>query len=549
MGDMMPVTETTLIDAGVASGLLDAETLPTLRLQARRERIRLLEAVTRAGRFPEAALYQALAQQRGMPFLLPKDLVAVQELLQKLPANVLQRRPMLPVRRDGQYLLAVGDPDDHLSTEIAERSTGERMRPALTAPEALRAALRRQRGGGAPAVASLQSGELDATGMLDTIMKDAYLRRATDLHFEPEQYAVRVRERVDGHLLEYPRPLTLQEGEAVITRIKVLASLDIAEQRMPQDGSMSYRIAQWDTPPVDVRVATAPTRWGERVTMRLLGQGTTGLGLEQLGMPPLVLGPFREAISRPYGIILVTGPTGSGKSTTLYAALRELDADDMNILTVEDPIEQVVPGISQVQISTKVSFASALRSFLRHDPDVILVGEVRDLETAETAMKAAMTGHLVLATLHTNDAIGAVTRLADIGVPHYLIGATLIGVMAQRLVRRLCHQCRERYTPNADERERLAGTLGPVPEALSLYRAVGCPACVGTGFAGRTGLYEGLWVDRAYGELIATGAREDALREAAGEHYYTLWQDSRTKVLGGTVPLAEVERQVPADAR
>ncbi len=545
----MPVTEKALIEAGIAAGLLGSEQIGTLRLQARRERIRLVEAVTRAGRFPEAALYQALAQQRNMPFLLAKDLVPVPELLAKLPATVLQRRPMLPVQRDGQHLLALADPDDQVSTEIAERSTGVRMRAALTAPESLRAALRRHQGQAAPAVSALVDGEVDATGLFDDIMKDAYLRRATDLHFEPEQYNVRVRERVDGVLLEYGRPLTLPEGEAVVTRIKVLASLDIAEQRMPQDGSMSYRVAQWDTPPMDVRVATAPTRWGERVTMRLLGQGTTGLGLEELGMPPTILKPFRDAISRPYGIILVTGPTGSGKSTTLYAALRELDCNEMNILTVEDPIEQVVPGISQVQVSTKVSFASALRSFLRHDPDVILVGEVRDLETAETAMKAAMTGHLVLATLHTNDAIGAVTRLADIGVPHYLIGATLVGVMAQRLVRRLCPQCREPYTPDAAERERLAGALGAMPESPTLYRPVGCPACVGTGYAGRTGLYEGLWVNRAYGELIASGAREDALRESARENYYTLWEDGRAKVFEGLVPLTEVVRQVPSDAR
>ncbi len=542
----MAVTETTLIDAGIAAGLVDTEALPALRLQARRERIRLLEAVTRAGRFPEAALYQALARQRGMPYLLPKDLVPVPELLDKLPANVLQRRPMLPVRRNGQTLLALGDPDDRLSAEIAERATGERLHPALTAPEALRTALRRHRGGSTPQLAAVEADGADATGLLDTLMKDAYLRRATDLHFEPEQYSVRVRERVDGHLLEYPRPLTLQEGEGVITRIKVLSNLDIAEQRLPQDGSMSYRMSQWDTPPVDVRVATAPTRWGERVTMRLLGQGTSGVGLEGLGMPASILGPFREAINRPYGIILVTGPTGSGKSTTLYAALRELDADDLNILTVEDPIEQVVAGISQVQVSTKVDFAMALRSFLRHDPDVILVGEVRDLETAETAMKAAMTGHLVLATLHTNDAVGAVTRLADIGVPHYLIGATLIGVMAQRLVRRLCHQCREPYRPDAAERERLGGTL---PEDLMLYHPVGCPACLGTGFAGRVGLFEALWVDRPLGELIATGPREEVIRERATDRYYTLWQDGRAKVLDGEVAVAEVERLVPVDAR
>jgi len=357
---------------------------------------------------------------------------------------------------------------------------------------------------------------------------------------------MRVRARVDGHLQEYPRPLSPQEGEAVLTRIKVLASLDIAEQRMPQDGGFSYQMQQWEVPEQDIRVATVPARWGERATLRLLGQGTTGLSLEDLGMPAGILAPFRAAIDRPNGILLVTGPTGSGKSTTLYAALRELDSDVRNVLTVEDPIEQVVPGITQVQVGTKVSFATALRSFLRHDPDVILVGEIRDLETAETALKAAMTGHLVLSTLHTNDAVGAITRLADIGAPRYLIGATLAGVMAQRLVRRLCPQCRKLTAAAPHERDALGGEL---PEPLVLGRPVGCPACLGTGFLGRVGLYEALWVDRPLGELIAAGARESEIRAAAGERYSTLWQDGRTKVLAGLVALSEVERLVAKDAR
>jgi type IV pilus assembly protein PilB len=544
----MPITEAMLVDAGVDAGLIDATQLPGLRLTARRERIRLVEAVTRAGRFPEAALYQALAEQRGMPYLLPRHLTPAADLLEKLPAAMLGRRPMVPVRRDGAIWLALADPDDRSAREAAERALGAPVQPALATPEALQAALRRHREAGprAPERPGEAAAEADATELLDGIMKDAYLRRATDVHFEPTEDRMRVRLRVDGRLQEYPRPLAPAEGEAVLTRIKVLASLDIAEQRMAQDGGFGYRMQHWEVPEQDLRVATVPTRWGERATLRLLGQGTTGLDVGELGMPAPILGPFREAITRPHGIVLVTGPTGSGKSTTLYAALRELDADDLNILTVEDPIEQVVPGITQVQVSTKVSFVSALRSFLRHDPDVILVGEIRDLETAETALKAAMTGHLVLSTLHTNDAVGAVTRLADIGAPRYLIGATVAGVLAQRLVRRLCPRCRQPAVATAAERAALGGDW---PEPLQLQRPVGCPACLGTGFLGRVGLYEALWIDRDLAEAIATGARDSELRAAAGAGYATLWQDARAKVLAGEVALAEVEPLVPRGNR
>lgn len=539
----MPVTETTLINAGVKAGLIKPEGLSKLKLQARRERIGLLEAVMRAGRFPEAALYQALADLRGIPFLLPADLVPDSEAMGKLPKNVLQRRPMIPVRRDnGKVQLALPDPDDQMSIDTAQRATGLRFELALASPEALRATVRRwnrkhQQGNETEA----KVGEADATSLFDQIMKDAFVRRATDVHLEPESDGTRVRLRVDGHLQEFHKPLTPGEGEAVGTRIKVLSNLDIAEQRTAQDGGMTYQIQQWDVASTDIRVATVPTRWGERITLRLLGQNTAEMRLEELGMPDFIVGPFRKAINRPHGIILVTGPTGSGKSTTLYAALRELDADRLNILTVEDPIEQVIDGVSQVQVSGKVSFAQALRSFLRHDPDVILVGEIRDLETAETALKAAMTGHLVLSTLHTNDAVSAVTRLADIGVPHYLIGATLTGVMAQRLVRRLCPHCSE---PKAsDEAERVRLGLNGSGES-EIREPKGCPVCLGTGYLGRLGLFESLWIDRPLADEIAGGAREDRIRAIAGDRYRTLWQDGRQKVLKGQTSLAEVDHLV-----
>lgn len=539
----MAVSEATLLNAGVQAGLLEAGDLPELKLTARRERIRLLEAVTRAGRFPESALYQALADLRGMPFLLPHDLVPEESLVERLPRLSNGRRAMLPVRRKGELYLALSDPDDQVSLDSARRALGEELSPALAAPEALAAVLRRYAIGTAALLggASASDQEENATAILDQVMKDAYLRRASDIHFEPMRDAMRVRLRVDGHLQEFPRPFTPGEAESVVTRIKVLAALDITEQRAAQDGGMEYTLIGWDVPPIDIRVATMPSRFGERATMRLLGQGGgDGLSLTGLGMGDHLLGAFRESITRPYGMVLVTGPTGSGKSTTLYAALREIDAGDKNILTVEDPVEQTVEGITQVQVSNKLGFANTLRAFLRHDPDVILVGEIRDLDTADTAVKAAMTGHLVLSTLHTNDAPGAVTRLSDIGVPPYLSAATLAGVIAQRLVRRLCPHCSEPRAATAEEIQELGLEAGQ-----ELRRRRGCPVCLGTGYHGRVGLFEALWIDDTTARAIAGGANEDDLRQAQ-RGYTTLWEDACAKVREGATDFDEIRYFRPA---
>lgn len=532
----MAVTETTLIEAGIRVGLVEAEALKGLRLQAKRERLPLLEVITRAGRFPEAALYQALADTHRMPFLQPDELKADREVLALLPRTMRQQRPMLPVRRGGERLLVLADPEDRLTLERAERAVGQRLLPALADPRALRAAVLRSGDEGPMAASVATDGENDPVQLLDDIMKEVYLRRASDVHFEPIEGAMRIRLRVDGRMQNYSRLLSLAEEEALMNRIKVLAGLDIAEQRMAQDGALKYTITNWDIPETDIRVATIPTRWGERGTMRILGQETGNLSLEDLGMPEAILAEFRGAIARPYGMILVTGPTGSGKSTTLYAAIRELKVDQMNVLTVEDPVEQPIEGVSQVQVSGKVNFAQALRSFLRHDPDVILVGEIRDKETVEIGLRAAMTGHLVLSTLHTNDSVGAVTRLADIGAERFLIGSTLIGVMAQRLVRRLCRHCRRRR-PAEPEELHLLGLAAD--SGVEIYDPVGCSFCLGTGFRGRIGIFEALWIDRDLRMAIAEGAGEkDIHRMATGLR--TLWQDACAKVMAGEAALREV---------
>jgi len=534
----MAVTENILIEAGIQVGLLAEDELRSIRIQAKRERLRLLEAVTRACRFPEAALYQALADLRGMRYLRATELRVDHDAFALLPRTIRGQRLMLPVLGGaGTPLLALADPDDRISLDRMERAAGVAYQPALTDPEALRGALRKAVEEGGGTVAQEVSGEeVDSVRLLDDIMKEVYLRRASDVHFEPREGGMRIRLRVDGHMHEYSRLLGPTEEEGLMNRLKVLSGLDIAEQRMAQDGAMKYRVLDWDVPETDIRVATIPTRWGERATIRILGQDTGDLSLEQLGMPEEMLADFRNAITRPYGMILVTGPTGSGKSTTLYAAIRELAIDELNILTVEDPVEQTIAGISQVQVSSKVDFAQALRSFLRHDPDVILVGEIRDRETVEIGLRAAMTGHLVMSTLHTNDAVGAVTRLLDIGAERFLIGSTLVGVLAQRLVRQLCYHCRQARPATSAELQLLGRDDN---EGLMIYEPVGCSFCLGNGYRGRIGLFEALWINRALGSVIAESGSEARIR-AGATRLTTLWQDGCAKVLAGKVALADI---------
>ena len=535
----MTVNDSILLGAGVRSGLLRSEQLSALKLKARQERARLIDVVTRTCRFPEIALYQALADQRGLPFLKSKDLTPDLPSLKRFPSGLVQRRIFLPVRgEEGPVRVVLSDPDDQVALDSARRVIGRDVETALADPRALEVAVTRAMGElRTSAETAEEAEEPDSIALLDEILREAYVYRASDIHFEPVYEGMRVRLRVDGRLQEHSRLLSRGERDAITVRIKVLAGLDIAEQRTTQDGGFSYRIGGPEAEEADIRVATVPARGGERCTLRLLGHETNLLGLEDLGMPEPVLLEFREAIERPHGIILVTGPTGSGKSTTLYAALRELDADESNILSVEDPVEQIVEGVTQVQVNANLSFARALRSFLRHDPDVLLVGEIRDQETADAALKAALTGHLVLSTLHTNDAAGAVTRLSDIGSERYLIAAGLLGVIAQRLVRRLCPQCRTPSKPDGEAAER----LGIGPDSGEIWHPTGCPACLGTGYQGRVGIFEAMWCDEQLAQIISEGASEGDIRQAtAGRR--SLAADAREKVLAGVTSLDEARR-------
>ncbi|WP_031433369.1 GspE/PulE family protein [Methylomarinum vadi] len=533
----MALTEEQLLSAGARSGLVEPAAVERLRLEARRQRLPLLAMVQAHYRFPLSALYRAVAEQGGHAYVDLTSLSVDLEVLKKLPANLLRRKQLLPGRADDKTMLVLSDPFDRDAIDTAQRLLGRPLPLAMADPSQLRLRIERALAGkaAAPETDSAED-DTDLVALLDTIIREAYLHRASDIHLLTETWGLRVRLRVDGKLRDYPVEAGAGAAAAVISRVKVLAGLDIAEQRQPQDGGFSYHLA----PPIDrsfnIRVATAPIRLGERVTMRLLGQEASALSLADLGMLETDLRYFRDAINKPYGMILLTGPTGSGKSTTLCAALEEINRPDINIMTVENPIEYVIDGVSQIQTGPKVGFASALRSFLRHDPDVLMVGEIRDQETADVAVKAAMTGHRVFSTLHTNNAVSAVTRLVDIGCEPFLIGSTLTAVIAQRLVRRLCAHCRRPRPATVEERE----ILGAEQELVEIYQPVGCAVCQGTGFRGRLGLFETLWFDDNLARLVTRGVEEEVLETRAGERLRFMWEDGCQKVRLGLTTLDEL---------
>ncbi|MBN2690166.1 MAG: type II secretion system ATPase GspE [Gammaproteobacteria bacterium] len=371
--------------------------------------------------------------------------------------------------------------------------------------------------------------------LINALFSQAIRQQASDIHLETFEKKLIVRFRIDGVLREVLEPPRLI-APLLVSRIKIMAKLDIAEKRLPQDGRIGLKIAGH---PVDVRVSTLPASYGERVVMRILDKNSARLDLDHLGMGNRTLHLMRQLIHRPSGIVLVTGPTGSGKTTTLYAALTELNQPERNILTVEDPIEYYLPGIGQTQVNHKIdmSFARGLRAILRQDPDVVMVGEIRDLETAKIAVQASLTGHLVFATLHTNSALGAVTRLRDMGIETFLLSTSLVGATAQRLVRVLCNNCKEKRRISATEREVLGDTA---PDEI--YHQVGCDKCNHTGFKGRTGIYEVIGVDDALQNMIHDNAGELEMERYVRQNFASMLEDGFSKVKQGITTLEEVLR-------
>nr|WP_145547180.1 ATPase, T2SS/T4P/T4SS family [Variovorax boronicumulans] len=511
----------------------------------------------RLGLVSEADLVQALSEQLGLALVRAGDFPAFPPEVEGLNPQFLLHNAICPLRvENGELHVAMAVPQDAFLVQALSLASAMPVRPCLALEADIEKALAEPAPGEAPAdgmddgpdgaefVEHLKdlASEAPVIRLVNTIIGRVTELRASDIHLEPFDDGLHVRYRVDGviHLGEQVPP---RLAAAVGSRVKLLAHLDIAERRLPQDGRIRTRVKGRE---LDLRVSTVPTVHGESVVMRVLDRADVRLDLQRMGFAPDTLARLQQLLERPHGILLVTGPTGSGKTTTLYAALCRIDAGAHKIITVEDPVEYQLEGINQIQVhpQIKLSFASALRAILRQDPDIIMIGEMRDGETAQIAMQAALTGHLVLSTLHTNTAAGAVVRLKDMGVEGFLITSAVNGVLSQRLVRTLCEACRQAYEPGDAVRHstglaQLGGALQPV------YRAVGCAQCRGSGYRGRTGIHELLVLDEPMRAAILAGDDGNALHALARRHgMRTLYEDGLRKVAAGLTSLDELARVV-----
>jgi general secretion pathway protein E len=513
----------------------------------------------------------AQPEHRELARIAPEQLSS--ELMRRLPLEFLKKQRAIPILLDkNEPAVALADPLNVSAYDAIVSVLGRPCRRIVCPAEEIEQAISRcyylnsaeeaghldpdaplpgsaQEAGLAAVSSTVQTRAEDLLSIVDKapaiklvnkILFHAVHSRASDIHIEPYENEVNIRFRVDGVLRNI---LTVPKAQMapVFSRLKIMANLNIAEHRLPQDGQSRVSIG---AELVDIRVSVIPTAGGERVVLRLLDKGRGELKLEEIGFGPPLLKTFRSLIGVSHGIILITGPTGSGKTTTLYAALNELNCQERNILTVEDPVEYQLPGIGQMQVRPKIdlTFANCLRHILRQDPDIIMIGEIRDRETAEIAIQASLTGHLVLSTLHTNDAASAVTRLTDMGIEPYLISSTVVGVMAQRLVRMICPDCKEPYDP-PDGTVAWTELRQVAKGSVQLYQGRGCDKCLGTGYLGRTGIFELLLVDDRIRHMIVSRQEAHLIKQAAVEkRMATLRQDGLHKALTGTTTLPEVYR-------
>ncbi len=513
------------------------------------------------GVLTESQLVAALAQQIGLRFVDLTEFAVDGSAVGRVPDTVCRRHTALPIGyEDGKLLVAMADPANVFAIDDIRSLTGLEVKPLVATRADVIAAINRYHRADTDfdeLTMSLDSTEeaedlskvkevtedAPIVKFVNLLITQAIQDRASDIHIEPSEKDMRVRFRIDGVLHEVMRsPKNIQSG--VISRLKIMAEINIAERRIPQDGRLSVNA---NGKKIDLRVATLPTVWGEKVVMRVLDNTTASLNLADLGFSDGNFDRYSLSFTKPYGMILVTGPTGSGKSTTLYATLNIVSTPEKNVITVEDPVEYRLAGINQVQTNVKagLTFAAALRSILRCDPDIVLLGEIRDHETAQIAIEAALTGHLVLSTLHTNDAPSAISRLMEMGIEPFLVASALDCVLAQRLARRLCTKCKEEYTPTADSL--LTARVpwdqsGPVPQ---LFRPVGCSACSKTGYKGRLALHEVMNVTETIERLAVERASGDQIGKAArSEGMTTLRDDGMAKVLMGVTSLEEILRVV-----
>ncbi len=497
------------------------------------------------------------------------------DALDGFPAKLIHRHSVFPLEKgDGWLRLAVSNPFDFAAIDSVASELQVEVRPVMATSETIQRLTKKFLGIGSEtidgliALQRLQGGEVEMLEGLDPdsledaeeaqqasvvrlvneILTEAIEARASDIHIESQEAGLKIRHRIDGVLQRQPTPPEMNQFRAaIISRLKIMAKLNIAEKRVPQDGRIKLRVSGRE---IDVRVSVIPMLHGESVVMRVLDKSNLKFSLKGIGMPDKVYEQFQKLIRLPHGIVLVTGPTGSGKTTTLYSALSEIKSEDIKIVTTEDPIEYQLEGINQIQVHSKVglTFAACLRAILRHDPDVILVGEIRDLETAENATQASLTGHMVFSTLHTNDSAGAFMRLGDMGVEPFLVASTVEGVLAQRLVRVLCPDCKEPYHPDPDDLPDDFPVEQRLDPNLQLYRPVGCERCRRNGYRGRLGIYELLVTNDEIRHLLTQAGTTDVIKQAAIRNGMdTLRVDGWNKVLAGITTIDEVMRVTKAD--
>lgn len=562
-----------LIETARRTGIIKPEALEQYLAEHADDARRIDEILLTAPQFTEESVLRLLAETLGLDYVEEIDASAVPtDFIEAVPAPYAQHHYLIGFYRDGQedvMTIAVANPMNPLVVDNIARKLHKPAEMVVSSRAAITAAIDvayEQKNTVIEEVAEeLDAQNLDqlvdeaqsSDDLLDVVNRPPVIRlvndilfralqmRASDIHVHPYENKIQIRYRIDGILYD---TLTLNRNvlSLVISRIKVMAGMDIAERRMPQDGRTSVRIGQRE---IDLRVSTVPTSYGERAVLRILDKSTGLMTLEELGLWKEDKEAFDRMINRTHGVIFVTGPTGSGKSTTLYACLNRINAVEKNVMTVEDPIEYQLDGISQMQVSAKkgMTFVNALRHILRQDPDVIMVGEVRDRETAAMAIQSSLTGHLVFSTLHTNDAAGAVSRLLDFGVEPYLVSSSLICVLAQRLVRKICPDCRTVHHPSPQELRELG--LSEPPAGASFYVGSGCAKCFDTGYRGRTGIYELMIINDEIREMIYRCETAGAIKKKALEYgMQTLRMDGARKVLAGITTIAEVLRVTQSDA-